>query len=158
MQHVVKDPGSGVVLHIEDIVKETGLPPKELLRVRREIEKMVIRWNSALKLVYSSYALTDSSKAELFTMSRLDLLRLCRDAKIMSEKFTAAHLNRTLENVRAEQLLQETETGEDDDTEDVHAFSPNLHDMSGSVLYREYVEVLVRISNRVLRVGYTLRR
>ena len=145
-----------------------------LSTIRLPLVKVLMRWNAELKAVYAQYSKAESAdfscvrdcessnnEYESFTMNVGQFWRFARDSCMVNAGFTLAAMDRCLTAVitahdRAVSCAKRTKKTSDDGPEDAVGFCPeerssniecaDTHNSNRAILFREFVEVLVRIS------------
>ena len=150
-----------VHLNIADLLD--GLPPTELLAQRRGVDKVIMRWNTQLKDIYSYYStIGEDFDPNNFTMRASQLWMLAKDCGLLSQSINITRINRIVTEVRL-QLAQAValsrrrreaaEKGVPVDLAtpiDDRAYmevEEDIHSPTRPILFREFVEALVRIAN-----------
>jgi len=141
-------------LYIHDLLNKNPVTaPSEMRAIRRTLMK----WNSELQDYYTCVTAEEDSNGE-FAMTLAEFWRFLHVVRIPPLKLTSARIDRMILKMRLEyyQAKISNEKKQDDD-DDVRAniesaqsplmSSKNVHDPSDRLLFREFVEVLVRIAN-----------
>lgn len=143
--HSTKAFGSlGIELEIKDLIP--GIGPK-CRRVLREVENVLLRWNANLRNIYMtcSHLIEPESASNkpvaqdhVFAMRLWQFWTFCKVCHIPDEHLSLAQIDRVLRDVRFAHGDTYRGSGE----------SPmkNIHDRYLPVLFREFVEALVRIA------------
>ena len=158
-----------VHLNIGDLM--SGIAPKERGVERRGIEKLVMRWNSGMKQIYAHYSTlgqnglpkrAEPGKGEdEFYLNQGQFWMLMRDCGLVSQSLPLASLARIFSTVKlqfassiaqARRRREASESGVSvhrtatvDDRLYIERDDP-VHEPQRPVLYREFVEGLVRIA------------
>ena len=156
-------------LNVTDLLDTTTNEGKQELKL---IENMLLRYNSELKVVYKHYAqlrvanfpklpkkneapTLDSSEI-VFTMNMEQMRLLCKDCKLINSSLTFAEIQEVFYRMRRHHALCVRASWEGDgeaEKKDGELYYDgegegglSLYDPSRSVLFREFVEGLVRIA------------
>ncbi|GBG32353.1 Phosphatidylinositol 4-phosphate 5-kinase 1 [Hondaea fermentalgiana] len=151
--HSTKAFGSlGIELEIKDLIP--GIGPK-CRRVLREVENVLLRWNANLRNTYMRCSHLVEPKVHgnerlgnaatdghVFAMRLWQFWAYCETCKIIDDHVTLAKINRILRDVR-----QAHDSSFGADSEVRPDAVEDIHDRYTPVLFREFVEALVRIAH-----------
>ncbi len=156
-----------VQLNVSDLMP--NLAPLELLKERRSIDNVVMRWNTDLKRIYNDYSTkvvgpNAASAPNTFTMSLAQFWRFSRDCDLISRPLPLTVIDRCFHETRvqlasavvmARRRREAAERGVPEDQVPTTSDSlyledeSNIHAPEHPILFREFVEVLARIAHRI---------
>lgn len=132
-----------LVLNIYDILPSG----KKYDSAKREIDNTILRINTDLKTIYKYYsvgsAASDSTEGS-FAMDMRSMRRFVQDCNLKKNSITTAEIDRLFQKVKEMQRREIDKIGipYEDPTQEVM----DIHDSALPILYREFVELVVRIA------------
>ena len=163
--NVLAGASRNVQLNVNDLMP--NMAPRDLLKERRAVDNVVMRWNTDLKRIYNDYAtkVIDAPHApNTFTMSLSQFWRFCRDCDLIQRSLPPSSIDRCFHEARVQLASavvvarRRREASERGVSEHMVPMAPdsmylekeeNIHTPDHPILFREFVEVLARIANRL---------
>jgi len=163
--NVLAGTSRNVQLNIGDLMP--NMAPRDLLKERRAVDNVIMRWNTDLKRIYNDYAtkVTDAPHApNTFTMSLAQFWRFCRDCDLIQRSLPPSLIDRCFHETRIQLASavvlarRRREASERGVSENMVPMAPDsmyleeekdIHGPEHPILFREFVEVLARIASRL---------
>jgi hypothetical protein len=157
-----------VDLHIDDLIPPTVTNPKLRERAVNQVNNTLLQSFSECKAIYNFYAKRSKNNSkETFTISMSLFWKFCKDAKFPTKSMPIASIDRILQVMRRQQMTEveiakekrrlaecgETFTRSEAEpirrkmSNMVVAVQPDLHDPDKPILFREFLEAIVRIAD-----------
>jgi hypothetical protein len=157
-----------VDLHIDDLIPPTVTNPKHRERAVNQVNNTLLQSFSECKAIYNYYAKRSKNNSkDTFTISMSLFWKFCKDAKFPTKSMPLASVDRILQVMRRQQLTEVelakekrrlAESGETftrSEAEPIRrkmsnmvvSIQPDLHDPDKPILFREFLEAIVRIAD-----------